>query len=112
MTPFYRLALGILITWRLTHLVSVESGPGGVFEKLRRTAGSGVVAELLACFYCLSLWVAAPLVVPLASGWRHRVLLWPALSAGAILLERMTLRGDSAAPIILNDTEDPDVLRS
>jgi hypothetical protein len=112
MTPFYWLALGILITWRVTHLVSVESGPWRIFEWLRRAAGTGVVAELLACFYCLSLWIAAPLAVLLGSGWRHRFLLWPALSAGAILLERLTLRSESATPILLSDTEDPDVLRS
>lgn len=112
MTPFYWLALGILVTWRVTHLVAVESGPWSVFERLRRRAGTGVVTELLTCFYCLSLWIAAPLAVLLAAGWRHRLLLWFALSAGAILLERLTLRNEPAAPIILHETEDPDVLRS
>jgi hypothetical protein len=112
MMPFYWLALGILITWRVTHLISIETGPWRLFEKLRRLAGSGALGELFACFYCLSLWIAAPLAVLLGSGWRHRLLLWPALSAGAILLERATLRSDPAAPILFNDTEDPNVLRS
>jgi hypothetical protein len=112
MMPFYWLTLGILITWRVTHLISVESGPWSLFERLRRVAGSGFFPELMACFYCLSLWIAAPLAILLGAGWRHRLLLWPALSAGAILLERATLRGEPAAPIILNETEDPNVLRS
>lgn len=112
MTPFYWLVLGILITWRITHLVSNESGPWSMLERLRRRAGTGVVAELLACFYCLSLWVAAPFAFILAPGWRHRLLLWPALSGGAILLERIASRNEPQAPIILQEPEDPHVLRS
>lgn len=110
--PFYWLALGALVTWRVTHLLSVEAGPWSLFERLRGLAGTGMTGELLSCFYCLSLWIAAPLAVLLGSGWKHRLLLWPALSAGAILLERATLGSEPAAPIILHDTEDPDVLRS
>jgi hypothetical protein len=29
MTPFYWLVLGILVTWRVTHLISVETGTLG-----------------------------------------------------------------------------------
>jgi len=111
MTPFYWLVLGILITWRVTHLVSKESGPWSILERLRRLAGTSVAAEMLSCFYCLSLWVAAPLAYLLAPGWRHRLLLWPALSGGAILLERMAARGEPATPIILEEPEDSHVLR-
>jgi hypothetical protein len=53
---------------------------------------------LLDCFYCLSLWVAAPLGFLLGENWRERVLLWPALSAGAILLERVTNRAARVPP--------------
>lgn len=109
---FYWLLVGILITWRVTHLLSTESGPWDILGKFRRLAGTGIVGELLSCFYCLSLWTAAPLAWLLADNWRHRILLWPALSAGAILLERITTRGESAAPIILEEPEDPNVLRS
>jgi hypothetical protein len=38
MTPFYWPVLGILVTWRVTHLISVETGPWSIFEKLRRFA--------------------------------------------------------------------------
>jgi hypothetical protein len=71
-----------------------------------------MLAELLACFYCLSLWIAAPLAAFLGSDWRDRLLLWPAISAGAVLLERLTLRGEDAAPIVLEEPEDTHVLRS
>jgi len=112
MAPFYLLMIGILVTWRITHLLSTESGPWDVLGRSRRLAGAGQFGELMSCFYCLSLWIAAPLAWLLAHGWRHRLLLWPALSAGAILLERATTRGEGAAPIVLQEPEDPNVLRS
>ena len=112
MTPFYLLAVGILVTWRITHLIVTENGPFNVLNKLRSAAGNGALGELLSCFYCLSLWISAPLAVILASSWKHRVILWPALSAGAILLERLTSSGEPAAPIILEEPENPRVLRS
>jgi hypothetical protein len=109
---FYWLLLGVLVTWRITHLFSTESGPWDVLGKFRGLARTGVFAELLGCFYCLSLWIAAPLAWLLADGWRHRLLLWPALSAGAILLDRATTRDEPAEPVILHEPEDPNVLRS
>ena len=112
MIPFYSLAIGILVTWRMTHLVSNENGPWNVLEKLRRWAGPRMLGELLVCFYCLSLWIAAPLAALLGSNWRDRLMLWPTISAGAILLERLTLRGEDAVPIVLEQPEDTHVLRS
>jgi hypothetical protein len=113
MTPYYLLILGILATWRITHLVVIEAGPWDVFGRLRRAAGSGALAELLGCFYCFSLWTAALFAYWLASTWRHRLLLWPALSAAAILLERLASRGEPAPqPLIFEDQEDHHVLRS
>lgn len=106
------LILAVLVTWRITHLLSTESGPWDVLGKLRRLAGAGQIAELLSCFYCQSLWIAAPFAWLVADGWRHRLLLWPALSAGAILLERVTTRDEPAVPVILQEPEDPHVLRS
>jgi|SRR6185437_1574129 len=110
---FYWLVIGILATWRVTHLVVVEAGPWDVFGRIRRAAGHGVIAELFGCFYCFSLWVAAPLAYWLASTWIHRLLLWPALSAGAVLLERLASCGEPAPqPLVLEDQEDSHVLRS
>ena len=89
---FYQLVVGVLVVWRITHLLFAEDGPWDVVIRLRRQAGVGFWGKLLDCFYCLSLWIAAPLALLLASGWAERLLLWPALSAGAILLERLTSR--------------------
>lgn len=89
---FYSLALGVLVVWRLTHLLFAEDGPWNVVIRLRQQAGAGFWGSLLDCFNCLSLWIAAPLALLLGTGWTERFLLWPALSAGAIVLERVTSR--------------------
>ncbi|MEO8154251.1 MAG: hypothetical protein ABI605_14380 [Rhizobacter sp.] len=85
-----------LAVWRLTHLLHAEAGPGQVFYRLRTQAGTGFIGQAIGCFYCLSLWVAAPVALWIADSWRDRVLLWLALSAVAILLERATGRSGEA----------------
>ena len=61
MRQIYWLVLGILCAWRITHLLQAEDGPWNLILRLRTLAGKGFPAQLLDCFYCLSLWVAAPL---------------------------------------------------
>ena len=90
---FYWFALAVLAVWRVTHLLSAEDGPWNLLARLRRLAGSGWWGGLFDCFYCLSLWVALPLAYSLGGEWKERLLLWPALSGGAILLERITSAG-------------------
>jgi hypothetical protein len=85
---FYWLALGTLAVWRVTHLLSAEDGPWDLVAWLRRKAGTGFWANLLDCFYCLSLWIAAPFAFFLGSGIKERLCLWLAFSAGAIILNR------------------------
>ncbi len=87
------LVIGVLVVWRVTHLLVAEDGPWDVVIRLRRRAGDGFWGALLDCFYCLSLWVAVPFALLLGEAWTERLLLWPALSAGAILLERVTSSG-------------------
>lgn len=82
--------LGVLAVWRITHLLQAEDGPSDMSIHLRRAAGNGFWGKLLDCFYCLSLWVAAPLAFLLGETWWERALLWPSLSAGASLLEKAT----------------------
>jgi hypothetical protein len=89
---FYWLVLGVFTVWRLTHLLFAEDGPGDVVIALRRWAGTRFWGTLLDCFYCLTLWIAAPFAWLLGSGWTERLLLWPTLSAGAIFLERLISR--------------------
>ncbi|MGD9101159.1 MAG: hypothetical protein PVF45_11825 [Anaerolineae bacterium] len=108
---FYWLVLGILGVWRLTYLLYAEDGPWAMVIRMRRRAGTGFWGSLLGCFYCLSMWTAVPFALLLGEGWRERLLLWPALSAGAILLERATAREQDAPPApYFEDQEDKDVL--
>lgn len=96
MSDFYWLALGILSAWRVTHLLQAEDGPWDIVVRLRLWAADGFFGRLLDCFYCLSIWVSLPLAAVIGEGWLERILLWPALSGGAILLQQVT---DRAPPI-------------
>jgi hypothetical protein len=111
---FYFLALGILAVWRVTHLLNAEDGPWDVLARFRGLFGHSVGGALLDCFYCLSLWIAAPFAWWLGGDWKERLLLWPALSAGAILAERLTTAraAEPAPPVIYYDDseEDRDVM--
>lgn len=99
-----------LAAWRLASLLVNEDGPGAVFARLRHKAGVRSVvtrdgqgnptasraaltpvAEGLTCVWCVSVWAAALLALPLAPVRILRLVL--AASAGAIVaheaLERM-----------------------
>jgi hypothetical protein len=89
---FYRLVLGLLGVWRITHLLAAEDGPWDLMVRLRRAAGTGFWAKLLDCFECLSLWVAVPFAAMLGNSWVERGLFWLGFSAAAILLEKSTTR--------------------
>lgn len=103
---FYWLTLGVLTTWRITHLVQAEDGPWAVVAKVRRLAGSSFWGQLMDCFYCLSLWVAFPLAIGIGRTFGERVLLWPSLSAAAILLERVSAGvGAGTTPLFSNNNE-------
>ena len=104
---FYWFVLGTLSVWRITHLLQAEDGPWNLLVRLRRWAGAGFWGSLLDCFYCLSLWIAAPFAFFIGEEWRERFLLWMAFSAGAILLERVTNLWHGAPPALyLEDKED------
>jgi hypothetical protein len=108
--PFYYLILGTLGVWRITHLLNAEAGPWDLFGGLRRLAGDGMAGALLDCFYCLSLWISAPFALALGQGWRAKLLLWPAFSAGAILAERMTAHTSQNATNTVSYFEQPEEL--
>ena len=93
---YYWQMVGALGVWRITHLLQAEDGPWDLVARLRRRAGDSFWGKLLDCFYCLSLWVALPFALGLGTDWKERALLWPALSAAAILLERATVPAAAA----------------
>ncbi len=81
--------IAVLAVWRVTHALAAEDGPFRIVARLRYKAGTGFWGELMDCFYCLSLWIAMPFALLLGNSWRERVTLWLALSAAAILLNRL-----------------------
>lgn len=90
MNSALRFALAALAVWRVTHLIANESGPWDIFLRLRRSAGQGTLAELVSCFYCLSIWISLLFVWFVTGGVVERIVTWLALSGAAILLERVT----------------------
>lgn len=104
---FYWLILGVLSVWRVTHLLVAEDGPWNILARLRQRVSEGFFATLIGCFYCLSVWVSAPFAWMIGSGKKERLLLWLALSGGAILLHRATERGETVPPTVFY--EDPEV---
>jgi hypothetical protein len=105
----YWLILGILGVWRVTHLLDAEDGPWDLVARMRRQLGQGILGRLFDCFYCLSLWVAVPFAWLLGESLAERFLLWLALSGGAIVVERLTDSGLTAAPPYWKE-EDSDAL--
>jgi hypothetical protein len=85
-----RFALAALATWRVTHLLAEEDGPANLVVRVRARLGASPAGELMDCFYCLSVWVAAPLTLTVTRRPRAAVGTWLALSGAACLLERAT----------------------
>jgi hypothetical protein len=100
------LAAGAFCVWRVTHLFNAEDGPGRVLAGFRRRVGESWLGQLLDCFYCLSLWVAAPAAFLIGSGWTDRLLLWLALSGAACLLERATRERDPYPGLVYKEEEE------
>lgn len=88
-----RFALAGAATWRLTHLIALEDGPADAIVKLRVRAGSGQLGELMDCFDCTSIWVAAGFVPFVARRPVELAVSWLALSGVACALQRIV--GDS-----------------
>jgi hypothetical protein len=97
---WFSLTLALLAAWRVTHLLVMEDGPGDVIVNIRMRLGDGFFGKLMDCFYCMSLWVAAPFAWLMMNAWRDWPLLWLAISGAACLLERISDRatGSQATP--------------
>jgi hypothetical protein len=84
-----RLVLAILATWRVTHLLVNEDGPANIIGRFRARLGSGLAGQLMDCFKCLSLWVAAPAALFIDRSLVGWLFTWLGLSGAACLLERL-----------------------
>lgn len=58
---FYWFVLGFLTVWRITFFFRPKTGHG-----------DGFWAKLLDCFYCLSIWIAAPIAYLVGQSWLER----------------------------------------
>jgi hypothetical protein len=105
---FYWLLLGILSVWRISYLLAAETGPWDFVEHIRHSLGNGFWREVMSCLYCVSVWVALPFAYVLGESWKQRALLWPALSAGAIIVERCIHREKAEAAAYIEDREVPE----
>ena len=107
-----RFALAALATWRVTHLLAREDGPGDVVARAREAIGSRPLGELMDCFGCLSVWAAAGFTPYVVRPGRHRgtdaIVAWLALSGAACLLERL---GSAPVEIASQEGEPDGMLR-
>jgi Protein of unknown function (DUF1360) len=95
-----RFVVGSLAVWRVTHLLAEEDGPWDAVLHVRARLGSRRLGTLMDCFYCLSVWVAAPVSVAVARRRRDMPIVWLALSGAACLLERLTRLKEPVRPPI------------
>jgi hypothetical protein len=85
-----RFVVAVLAVWRVTHLLAREDGPADLVYRWRARLGDGAVGRGVDCFYCLSVWVAAPFALFVAGRWLDRLVTCLALSGAACLLEAAT----------------------
>ncbi len=108
-----RLVLAVLATWRVTHLLASEDGPADVIVKFRALLGQSLAGKLMDCFYCLSLWIAAPAALFVTRRFVDWLFVWMAISGAACLLERAGRERVSIEPVLQPSEGDPyHVLRS
>src|SRR5262245_25863098 len=97
-----------LATWRIAHLMVLETGPFGVFKRLRERVGivhapdtdvifivpDNVFAQALSCVWCGSLLVGIGwgIFFGISPFWAGILALPFALSAGAILFHEVVSR--------------------
>lgn len=97
-SPWFRLVIAVLATWRVAHLIAHEDGPFDMIVRIRVAAGASFFGRLMDCPYCLSIWIATPFAFMLASTVGAWVAAWLAISGGACLIERLAERPAAAAP--------------
>jgi hypothetical protein len=95
MSVWMKFVVAALATWRVTHLLVSEDGPADVVVRVRRRLGDGVLGRAMDCFWCLSIWIAAPAALFVTRRPIEAVPTWLALSGAACLLEKLGSVGPS-----------------
>ena len=94
---WFRFAIAALGTWRLTHLLTLEDGPFDLVARLRGALGRA--GRVLDCFYCCSIWIAAPLALFVTTRPLTWLCVWPALSGVACIVHRASEPAAVALPV-------------
>lgn len=102
MDLWLRFVLAVLATWRLTHLLAREDGPGDLLARLRRRLGEGAAGRFLDCFHCLSVWVAAVAALWLTREPLDWFIATLALSGASCLLQRL-----GSEPVLIQPHDEP-----
>jgi hypothetical protein len=89
--------LAAAAVWRVTHLLQVEDGPYAILERTRVRLRRASFAGAVDCFYCLSLWVAAPFAFAFTRSLWEWMLTTLALSAFAILIDSLVAHSEGKA---------------
>jgi hypothetical protein len=97
-----RFALAVLATWRVTHLLASEDGPADIIVRFRALLGQSILGNLMDCFNCLSLWIAAPAALFVTRKPLDWLMTWLALSGAACLLDRLV-----KDPVAISTTTQP-----
>lgn len=84
-----RFFVATLATWRVSHLLASEDGPGDIIAHARASLGNSALGSLADCFGCLSIWIAIPFSFFVCVRPLELVMTWLALSGAAFLLERL-----------------------
>lgn len=95
---WFALIIGGLVVFRLALLISKESGPMFIFRKLRKLPpDKSSTKEGLACLFCTSVWLAAPVAAyEWWLGWipaNQAPLYWLAMSSLAIFANQQFTKG-------------------
>jgi hypothetical protein len=96
-----RFVLAVLATWRVTHLLTSEDEPANLVTRFRNFVAESLLAAVLDCFGCASLWVALPMAFYVSSQPVQFILVWLAIGGAAFLLELNT-----AQPLVIERAPD------
>lgn len=77
-------AILVLSIYRLTILISEDSGPFNVMERLRQRLS--ILKKPIGCFYCLSVWVSIPFAMCSSTSIAEFLVNVLAFSGGAIVI--------------------------
>ncbi len=104
------LVVGTLVTWRVSHLLVEEDGPGQVLTRVRAAVDATPLVGLLDCFGCTSIWVGALTSLGL-NGRRVRpmdlALSGLAISGAAFCLQKLLGRSERSAWLPEPDIDSP-----